>query len=49
LAFLALLGAIAAQVGDARKDVGALRVTIWGAIAMALTLGIGSLVGQINR
>jgi vacuolar iron transporter family protein len=46
LLFLTLLGAIAARVGGARVGVGALRVTILGAIAMALTLGIGTLVGQ---
>ncbi len=49
LAFLALLGAIAAHVGGASKDVGALRVTVLGAIAMALTLGIGAVVGQIDH
>jgi len=48
LAFLALLGTIAAHVGGARRDVGAVRVTILGAIAMALTLGIGALVGQFD-
>ena len=48
LAFLALLGTIAAHVGGARKDVGAMRVTILGAVAMALTLGIGALVGQFD-
>ncbi len=49
LAFLALLGAIAAHVGGASKGVGALRVTVLGAIAMALTLGIGAVVGQLDR
>jgi len=49
LASLALLGAIAAHVGGARKDVGALRVAVWGAIAMALTLTIGAAVGQLDR
>jgi vacuolar iron transporter family protein len=48
LAFLALLGTIAAHVGGARKDIGAMRVTLLGAIAMALTLGIGALVGQFD-
>jgi vacuolar iron transporter family protein len=48
LAFLAMLGAIAAHVGGARKDVGALRVTILGAIAMGVTLAIGALVGQFD-
>jgi VIT1/CCC1 family predicted Fe2+/Mn2+ transporter len=49
LAFLALLGAIAARVGGARVAVGAMRVTVLGALAMALTLGIGALVGQVGR
>src|SRR3984885_11544354 len=45
LASLALLGTIAAHVGGARKDVGAMRVTTLGAIAMGVTLAIGALVG----
>jgi VIT1/CCC1 family predicted Fe2+/Mn2+ transporter len=45
LAFLALLGAIGANAGGASLWRGSARVTIWGAIAMALTAGIGSLVG----
>jgi VIT1/CCC1 family predicted Fe2+/Mn2+ transporter len=49
LVFLTLLGAIAARVGGARVGVGALRVTVLGAIAMALTLGIGALVGQLGQ
>jgi VIT1/CCC1 family predicted Fe2+/Mn2+ transporter len=49
LLFLTLLGGIAARVGGARVGVGALRVTILGAIAMALTLGIGTLVGQFGQ
>jgi len=47
LAFLALLGSIAASVGGARVGVGALRVTVLGAVAMALTLAIGALVGRV--
>jgi vacuolar iron transporter family protein len=49
LLFLTVLGAIAARVGGARVGVGALRVTILGAVAMALTLGIGALVGQLGQ
>jgi VIT1/CCC1 family predicted Fe2+/Mn2+ transporter len=49
LAFLALLGAIAARVGGARVGLGAARVTVLGAVAMILTLGIGALVGQLGR
>jgi vacuolar iron transporter family protein len=48
LAALGLLGAIAAQVGGARVMVGLMRVTVLGALAMALTLGIGAIVGQFN-
>jgi len=47
LVFLALLGGVAARVGGARITTGALRVTIWGAIAMALTAGIGRLFGAV--
>ncbi len=49
LAALALLGAIAAQVGGARVIVGVLRVAVLGALAMALTLGIGAIVGEFDR
>jgi len=47
LAFLAILGGAAARAGGARVLMGAARVTFWGALAMALTAGIGSLVGTI--
>ncbi len=45
LAFLAALGGIAAKVGGARILNGAVRVTFWGALAMALTAAVGSLFG----
>jgi len=45
LAFLAILGAIAARIGRSSAARGALRVTFWGAIAMALTAAIGSAFG----
>jgi len=45
LAFLALLGAVAARVGRANVLKGTLRVTFWGAIAMALTAAIGRAFG----
>ena len=45
LAFLALLGALAARAGGANKAVGALRVAFWSALAMAVTTGVGSLFG----
>jgi VIT1/CCC1 family predicted Fe2+/Mn2+ transporter len=47
LVFLAALGAIAARVGGARMAIGATRVTFWGALAMALTAGVGRLFGVI--
>ena len=47
LAFLALLGGLAARVGGARVAVGAMRVTFWGALAMALTAGVGALFGTV--
>jgi VIT1/CCC1 family predicted Fe2+/Mn2+ transporter len=45
LAFLALLGAVAARVGGAGALIGAWRVTFWGALAMAITAGVGMLFG----
>jgi len=46
LVFLALLGAIGAQAGGANILRATARVTFWGAAAMALTAGIGALVGR---
>ena len=46
-AFLALLGAVAARVGGASVWTGAGRVTLWGALAMAITAGVGSLFGAV--
>ena len=45
LFFLALLGALAAYAGGARILVGIVRVTFWGALAMAITAGIGAWFG----
>jgi len=45
LFFLALLGGIAARVGGAGVAAGAIRVTFWGALAMAVTAGVGALFG----
>src|SRR5208283_2599371 len=45
LLFLALLGALAARAGGAGVALGALRVTFWGALAMAATAGVGALFG----
>jgi VIT1/CCC1 family predicted Fe2+/Mn2+ transporter len=47
LVFLALLGGLAARVGGAGVAMGAMRVTFWGALAMALTAGVGSLFGTV--
>ena len=47
LAFLAVLGFLAARTGGARVMAGTLRVTFWGAVAMALTYGAGALFGTI--
>jgi VIT1/CCC1 family predicted Fe2+/Mn2+ transporter len=45
LAFLAILGAMAAQAGGAPLAPGTIRVTFWGALAMAVTAGVGTLFG----
>lgn len=45
LIFLALLGSLAARTGGAPVRPAALRVTFWGALAMAATAGIGAIVG----
>ena len=47
LLFLALLGALAAHTGGARVLIGTVRVTFWGALAMAITAGIGALFGTV--
>jgi len=40
---LTVLGAIAAKVGGAPAWIGAIRVAFWGALAMAVTAGVGAL------
>lgn len=45
LVFLALLGSLAARAGKASVLTAAARVTFWGALAMALTAGVGALFG----
>ena len=45
LVFLTLLGGLAARAGGAGVTAGALRVTFWGALAMAVTAGVGALFG----
>jgi vacuolar iron transporter family protein len=46
LMFLAVLGALGAKAGGAPVARATARVTFWGALAMAITAGIGSLVGK---
>jgi VIT1/CCC1 family predicted Fe2+/Mn2+ transporter len=47
LLFLAILGGLAARVGGAGVTKGAMRVTFWGALAMGLTAGVGTLFGTV--
>lgn len=47
LLFLALLGALAARAGGARIGSGTWRVAFWGALAMAITAGVGALFGAV--
>lgn len=47
LVFLAALGATAARIGGARILTGAIRVTFWGAVAMAVTAGVGWFFGTV--
>src|SRR6202790_2671732 len=45
LLFLALLGVVGAKTGGANMLKAAIRVTFWGALAMAVTAGIGAVFG----
>lgn len=47
LIFLAALGVLAARAGGAPVLKSAFRVTFWGALAMALTAGVGALFGTV--
>ncbi len=47
LLFLALLGALGARAGKAPMLRPVVRVTFWGAMAMAATIAIGSLFGTV--
>jgi VIT1/CCC1 family predicted Fe2+/Mn2+ transporter len=49
LVCLAGLGALAASAGGASPWVGAGRVTLWGALALAATAGVGALFGTVRR
>jgi VIT1/CCC1 family predicted Fe2+/Mn2+ transporter len=42
-----VLGAVGAQAGGANILRATARVTFWGALAMALTAGIGALFGTV--
>ena len=46
LIFLAALGALGAWIGGAGMIKPALRVGFWGAFAMAVTAGVGALIGK---
>lgn len=43
--FLALLGGVAAKIGGSKIRPGAIRVAAWGTLAMAVSAGIGLLLG----
>jgi VIT1/CCC1 family predicted Fe2+/Mn2+ transporter len=47
LGFLGMLGGLAAHAGGARAGLGVARVMFWGALAMALTAGVGALFGTV--
>jgi vacuolar iron transporter family protein len=47
LVFLAVLGAVGAQTGGADVVRGIARFTFWGALAMAITAGIGAIFGTV--
>jgi vacuolar iron transporter family protein len=47
LVFLALLGGLAARAGGAEVWAGAIRVTFWGALAMAVTAAVGWIFGTV--
>lgn len=47
LVLLAALGALAASTGGARVATGTIRVTVWGALAMAATAAVGAVFGTV--
>ena len=49
LVFLGSLGGLAAYVGNAKVATGVLRVTFWSALAMAVTAGIGAMLGTVMQ
>jgi len=46
LIYLAVLGAIGAKTGGANVVKATVRVAFWGAFAMAVTAGIGLIIGK---
>lgn len=46
LVFLAILGTLGAKTGGANVFKATIRVAFWGALAMAVTAGVGDLVGR---
>lgn len=47
IVFLGVMGALAARLGGAAVGRGALRVVVGGGLAMAVTTGVGELVGTV--
>jgi len=47
LVFLAILGSLGAKIGGADVVKATIRVAFWGAFAMAVTAGVGSIVGKV--
>ncbi len=47
LLFLFCLGILAARIGGANAWKGAIRISVWGALAMIITAGIGALFGTV--
>jgi len=47
LVFLAALGSLSARAGGASTAMATVRVTFWGALALAVTAGVGSLFGAV--
>jgi VIT1/CCC1 family predicted Fe2+/Mn2+ transporter len=48
LVALAVLGDLGARLGGAPRGRATLRVVIWGALALAVTAGVGALVGTVS-
>lgn len=47
LLFLAMMGVLAAKISAVNPWVSALRITFWGALALAVTAGVGTLFGVV--